>query len=467
MTAPEILPQPAGNSPSRLTELDRAAKVEASKTESGLALTFALRHCIDLRYNVDAGLFLRYDGRAWRMDHRQRTMHEIGRHCSLESRDRSESEIRRARKWATAAGVASFVRVDERIAARQADFDADPMLLGAQNGVIDLQTGELLPHDPVHMVSRLCSVDLAPRGARPRRWLRALLQMMAGRRSMVRYLQRLAGYILMGKRPLHLITFVYGGGGNGKSTFVETLAWALGDYAASAEMQTFEEQRGERHPTELARLAGARLVIASENTHASRLNVGLLKRLTGGDRIAARYMRQDYFEFVPRFVPVLVGNHKPRLPAVDDGLARRLHFVPFGVRFDRPNLGLMDELRTEGAAILRWAVEGCLAYQRDGLRPPQEVLAATRAYLEQQDLVGQWIDERTEAVPGHELLAALVANFAKWAQTLGAPHLSARALADDLERRGYRTDRGMRGKRVHGLRLRGAELFDAHDGMLE
>lgn len=437
-------------------------------TEQAFAATFVAVNAEILRYDADRGEFVRYNGRKWDTDKCGRTLFELGLHCAQCSDDSNESAARRNRRWGTVAGAAQYVRVAPSIAVRAAAFDADPYLLGVQNGLVDLRTGELLPHDPARMVSRLCRVDLAAEGSRPRRFIRALLQIFRGRRPMVRYLQRLFGYVLLGVRPVHLVVFLFGGGGNGKSTIVELLTWILGDYAATASMSTFEEMQGDRHPTELARLEGVRLVTASENSRAKRLAVELLKRLTGGDTIAARYMRQDFFEFTPRFVPILLGNQKPRLPAVDDGIARRLHFVHFDVRFDRPDTSLNDALRAEGAEVLRWLVRGCIDFQqRGGLRPPPDVVNATREYLENQDLVGQFIEEcATIDAEGNVMLKDLVRSFGTWAKAVGAPELSGRALADDLDGRGFRKVKTMHGKRIDGLRLR-ADQLPFHDGMTQ
>lgn len=456
--------------PTRLAVVDHAPAARhvdpaaSLATEQSFAALFVAEHAHRLRYDVDRAEFRRWDGRRWAIDTLGETMHEIGLHCARMSDDATEASARRNRRWGTVAGVAQYVRHSPAIAVRGDAFDADPWLLGVTNGIVDLRTGTLLPHDPARMISRQCRVALAPSGVRPRRFMRALLQIFRGRRAMVRYMQRLFGYVLVGARPEHVIVFFFGGGGNGKSTVVETITWLLGDYAATAAMSTFEEQQGERHPTELARLAGVRLVTASENSRARRLAVELLKRLTGGDRIAARFMRADYFEFLPQFLPILVGNQKPRLPAVDDGIARRLHFVHFDVRLARPDSALPDALRAEGDAILRWMVDGCRAWQRGGLRPPPDVVAATRAYLDTQDLVGQFVEERCVVDPGGGvLLAELVAAFAVWARALGAPELSGRALADDLDGRGYRGQRTRAGKRILGLALAERDLVDRSD----
>lgn len=439
------------------------------QSENFLAQVFALRRCDELKFVPETGLFRRYERGCWRDDVNRLTEHEIGEHCRDESISRPMVDVRRMRKWSTTSGVSSFIKVHRLIAARLESFDADPYLLGVQNGVVNLRTGELLPHTPALMISRMCRVECAPKGARPRKWIRALLRIMRGNRGMVRYLQRLLGYCLSGDRRHHVVAFFYGGGGNGKSTVVETVVWLLGGYAASAPMETFEEPRGERHPTELARLFRVRLVTASENSHARRLHVELLKRLTGGDRIAARLMRQDFFEFQPEFVPILVGNHKPRLPSVDDGIARRLHFVPFDVKFDPPDTGLGAALRDDGAAILRWLVDGCMAVQKDGIRPPEAVQAATREYLDEQDVIGQFIAEAIEIDDSYDVLQKpLHIAYTVWARGVGAPDLSSRALADDLNRRGFRQKKVAKGKCVLGLRLRQSSIEDLlNDGMTE
>ena len=190
--------------------------------------------------------------------------------------------------------------------------------------------------------------------------------------------------------------FLHGSGANGKSVFINTLVGAWGDYAAILPMETFvETTQSDRHPTELAKLRGARLVVAQETEQGRRWAEAKIKALTGGDKIAARFMRQDFFEFTPQFKLTIAGNHRPSLTSVDEAIRRRIHLIPFTVTIspEKRNLKLGDELRKEWGGILKWAVAGCLEWQRIGLAPPAAVLDATADYLTAEDGFGRWIDE--------------------------------------------------------------------------
>ena len=210
------------------------------------------------------------------------------------------------------------------------------------------------------------------------------------------YLQRMAGYCLTGVTTEHALFFLYGTGANGKSVFVNTLTAIMGDYATVAAMDMFMATHGDRHPTDMAGLRGARLVTAIETEQGSRWAESKLKALTGGDKITARFMRQDFFEFTPQFKLLIVGNHKPSIRNVDEAMKRRLHMVPFTVTIPpaKRDKRLPDRLLAERDGILAWALQGCLEWQRTGLRPPAAVMAATEDYFEAEDAIGRWIDER-------------------------------------------------------------------------
>jgi len=173
----------------------------------------------------------------------------------------------------------------------------------------------------------------------------------------------------------HVLFFLYGTGANGKGIFLRTLAAIWGDYAVTASMDVFTEGKYERHPTELARLRGARLVIAQETEKGRHWNESRLKALTGGDKITARFMRQDFFEFTPQFKLMIAGNHKPSLKTVDEANRRRIQMIPFTVTIPEAerDLNLFNKLKPEWPGILRWALNGCLEWQRLGLAPPPVV----------------------------------------------------------------------------------------------
>jgi putative DNA primase/helicase len=213
--------------------------------------------------------------------------------------------------------------------------------------------------------------------------------------EMIAYLRRVAGYCLSGITREHVLFFLYGTGANGKGVFLNTLVGIWGDYATTASMETFTESRNDRHPTELAALRGARLVVAQETEEGRHWAEAKVKALTGGDRISARFMRQDFFEYTPQFKLMIAGNHKPSLRGVDEAIRRRFHLIPFDVTIPEAERDpeLLEKLKKEWPGILQWAVGGCLEWQRDGLKPPAAVIDATAEYLAEQDSFTQWRDE--------------------------------------------------------------------------
>ena len=199
---------------------------------------------------------------------------------------------------------------------------------------------------------------------------------------MQKFLQRYAGYCLTGTTSAHVFVFAYGTGANGKGTFINTLATIFGDYATTADMNTFLATGVERHPADLAKLHGPRLVVAQETQRGRRWDEPKIKALTGGDRITARFMRQDYFDFTPAFKLFITGNHKPRLDSTDEAMRRRLLLVPFTVQIPRGERDpeLARKLSPK-PGHLRWCIDGCLEWQRVGLAPPAAVLDATGSYF--------------------------------------------------------------------------------------
>ena len=225
---------------------------------------------------------------------------------------------------------------------------------------------------------------------------------------------RVVGYCLTGVTSEHALFFLYGTGANGKSVFVSTIAAILGDYATTAAMDMFMATTGDRHPTDMAGLRGARMVSSIETEQGRRWAESKLKALTGGDRITARFMRQDFFEFTPQFKLLVAGNHKPAIRNVDEAMRRRLHLIPFTVTIPpaRRDQRLQDKLLAERDGILAWAVQGCLEWQRVGLRPPAAVNAATAEYFEAEDALGRWLAEG--CLRGANLTATSAALFAAW-----------------------------------------------------
>lgn len=426
-------------------------------TEDALALTFTRRYQRDWRYVAAWGKWLMWDGQRWRSEDTLAAtdlIRQVCRHASLKA-----SSIRTAAKLAaasTVAGVERLARADRRHAGTTDEWDADVWLLNTPGGVMDLRTGRLRPHERSDRMTKITTAT--PRGQCPQ-WLAFLNDVTGGDKALQDYLQRMVGYALTGSTREHALFFLYGTGANGKSVFVNTLADILGDYATNAAMDTFMETRSDRHPTDMAGLRGARFVAAIETEQGRRWAESKVKSLTGGDKIAARFMRQDFFEFFPYFKLFVAGNHKPAIRNIDEAMKRRLHLIPFTITVppEKRDKHLQQKLLAERDGILAWALEGCLAWQQQGrLDPPQQVRDATDEYFEAEDALGRWLDERCVRVAtAKSLTAELFSDWKQWADAAGEHVGSQRRFSDLLITRGlekWRNGAGVRGFQGVGLK---------------
>ena len=321
---------------------------------------------------------------------------------------------------------------------------------------INLITGEEYAPRPTDYLTKIAPV--APDGDCPL-WRAFLERITDGDNDLQAYLSRVCGYWLTGHTREHALFFLYGTGANGKSVFIETIQGVMGDYAISAPIETFMASRGDRHPTELAALRGARLVVAPETESGRHWNESRIKQLTGGDTVAARFVRQDFFTFKPTFKLCIVGNHKPSFRTVDEAIRRRIHLIPFAVTIpkDERDAELTEKLKAEWPGILAWAVQGCLEWRRDGLKPPKAVRDATEQYLAAEDSFAMWLEEKTEPAAEWqtETSADLFKSWKAWADGAAEEAGSRKRFADMLQTRGFPTKKGTGGVRCfEGIRLK-------------
>lgn len=375
-------------------------------------------------------------------------------------------EVRRKSlgKWATESESESRLRAMVSLARSESDMSIDaealdraPLLLNCLNGTLDLRTGDLRPARREDFITKLVPVAYDPAASCPE--FEAMLQGLFGSTpAVLGYLQRILGYALSGLTSEQCFFVLYGTGANGKSTLLRTILDLLGDYAAATRPETFLLKRSEGIPNDLAALAGARFVTALESDEGKRLAEGLIKGVTGGDKVTARFMRKEFFTFVPQLKLFIGTNHRPAIRGTDHGIWRRVRLVPFQtvIPEDRQDKNLPDKLRAEQAGILRWLVEGCLLWQRDGLGPPLEVQQATAAYRQEEDVVGQFVKERCimdeqASVKKGDLFDEYVA----WAKTSGESRvLSKRQLGAALRERGIQDGWCERQKGWTGLRVK-------------
>jgi len=425
-------------------------------TEDALALSFTRRYHRDWRYVAAWGRWLVWDGQRWRTEDTLAATDLIRSVCRQTAVRADNPKV--AAKLASAStvgGVERLARADRRHAATTDEWDADPWLLNTPGGVVDLKSGCKRAND---RADRMTKITTATPGSDCPQWMAFLSDIAGGDIELQNYLQRMAGYCLTGVTSAHALFFLYGTGANGKSVFANVISTILGDYAATASMDTFVETRGDRHPTDLAGLRGARFVTAIETEQGRRLNESKVKAITGGDKISARFMRQDFFEYTPQFKPVIVGNHKPAIRNIDEAMKRRMHMIPFTVTIppERRDSRLTEKLLAERDGILAWAVAGCLAWQREGLKPPASVVSATEEYFEAEDALGRWLEERCVREPSaRSLTAELFSDWKQWADTSGEFIGSQRRFSDLLITRGlekWRNGAGVRGFQGIGLK---------------
>jgi putative DNA primase/helicase len=433
-------------------------------SDDALALAFTQAHGDRWRYVHAWGKWFLWTGSVWQEDRTLRHFDLARAVCRSaaeraakmpgvknDKREKIADSIRSSR---TTAAVVTLARADRVHACNVEQWDSDPWLLNTPAGEVDLQSGVLKPHRAESYCTKQTAVG--PDGGNCDTWLRFLDRVTGRNDELIAYLQRVCGYALVGVVREHALVFLYGLGANGKSTFINTVAAILGSYAQTAPMDTFTETPGASHPTELAMLRGARLVTATETEDGRRWAEARIKELTGGDKIAARFMRQDFFEFVPQFTLVISGNHKPSLRSVGEAMRRRLHLVPFTqtIPAAERDSTLPDRLREEWPAILSWMVRGCLEWQAMGLSPPEMVREATDEYLDAEDTLGIWLQEATERDPNAvEATAELHKAYQKWAERAGERFLGTKRFSQALEERGFQKTRTAALRGFLGLRL--------------
>jgi putative DNA primase/helicase len=441
----------------KMIAIDRARETAEARppefADDALALLFAERHTDSLRYVAALGRWLMFDGARWRFDETLAARDLVRKICR-EASGRCDKKIAKTIASAkTVAAVERLAQTDRRIAATVEQFDADPWLLNTPAGIVDLRSGDMREHDARAYLTKITGI--APDDACPTpRWCAFLERIMGD--DVIEYLRRVAGYSLTGSTQEHALFFCYGLGANGKSTFLNAITGCAGDYHRAAPIETFTASNHDQHPTDLAGLRGARLVTATETEEGRRWAESRIKALTGGDKIAARFMRQDFFEYAPQFKLIIAGNHKPGLRSVDEAIRRRFNLIPFTVTIPpgERDETLPAKLKDELPGILAWMILGCADWLERGLAPPQAVTAATAAYLEAEDAIAAWLEEAGERDPNAwEKSSDLFASWVAWATKAGEYIGTQKRFSQNLETRGLAFERRDYGRGFRGLRL--------------
>jgi putative DNA primase/helicase len=430
------------------------ASFPPEQSDDALAAAFVAAHGTCWRYISVWGAWFHWTGTYWQKDETGLVREVVRLICRGAADGLRANDARRIASDKTIAAVMRVAAADPAVAVRSSDWDAHPMLLNTTAGIIDLETGEIGPHDPERLLTQITSTS--PGGDCPR-WRTFLTEITGGDADLEAYLARLAGYCLTGSTAEQVFAFFQGSGANGKSVFLQTIAAVMGTYAATATLDTFMETKAGRHLTELAGLRSARIVIVPETEAGRSWAEGRIKMVTGGEKVRANFMHRDHFEFVPRFKLVVMGNHRPALTGVGEAMRRRMQVVPFAVTIppDRRDPKLITTLMAERAGILGWMLDGCAEWQRIGLAAPDCVRVAAEDYFDSEDVVGQWIDETCQLGPNERAASrALYASWVKWCDAEGHSPGSARALGEALRARGFKPAKVAKGRGRAGIGLR-------------
>ncbi|AMV41064.1 phage/plasmid primase, P4 family [Planctomyces sp. SH-PL62] len=422
------------------------------RTDMGNGERFAVRYGGDVRYCNPWGDWIVWDGKRYAVDRTgavQRLAKETARKILVEAARLDGDERKRHADHAIASQ--SKARIDAMIAMAATEpgipilpeeMNRDGWVLNCENGTIDLRTGALRPHDRADLITQLCPVAFDPDAKCPQ-WEATLNLFFAGNQALIAYWQRVCGYALLGVVRDHVMPVCYGDGSNGKSTILGTLQDVLGTcYAMKAPPAMLMAKSHETHPTDRADLFGKRFVVAIETESGRRLDEVMVKELTGGDRIRARRMREDFWEFSPSHTIVMATNHKPVVKGTDNGVWRRVRLIPFSVRVDgeAADPEMPEKLRAEFPGILAWCVRGCLAWQEVGLNEPDVVTRATAEYRSEQDVMGLFLEERAVLDPSMRTRCGQVFEAYKaWAESGGERPMTMRTFGQAMRERGIET----------------------------
>ena len=435
---------------------------EEPMTELGYARRLIEIYGARLRFVVAWNRWLIWDGKRWAPDtdgQAQRWMKVIARTVTsavLLDKHATKEMLRAAKRAESNGGVKgalTLASTEPEIAVSPEDLDADPYLLNCRNGILDLRTGELLEHDPARLLTKMTAAAYDSGAGGPE--FAKFLERIQPDQGMREFLARLLGHSLDGTVTEHILPIFYGDGANGKSTLIEAVMRALGDYADAADPDLLRARTFDAHPTGVADLFGLRLALLHESDAGHRLAEGTVKRLTGGDRIKARKMHQDFWSFEPSHTFVMLTNHKPVVGGTDEGIWRRLRLVPFEVVIppEERDEELGSKLAAEVDAVLTWLIAGYRAWRESGMGEPQQVTEATSAYRAESDPLGRFLEDQCLRMPGlHAGSTKLFDAFEEWCKAEREDPGTHTAFGNAMRAKGFESYRS------NGIRWRGVGL---------
>lgn len=453
----------AGISPVELLRREGYVDGPEFRTDLGNAQRLVREHGVDLRYVGAWRKWLFWSGKRWEIDETgevRRRAKATARRRTIAALDaKNDPELTFALKSESARSLDAAVvlaATESEVVIRPGELEQDVWLLNVANGTLDLRTLVLQPHHRGDLCTKLAPVPFAADAKAPR-WERFIEEILPDAEVRA-FVQRLLGCALTGSASEQIVTFFWGSGANGKTTLLGPVQHVLGDYACQAPSELLLAKRGETHPTELTTLFGRRLAVCSEIGEGRALAEVTVKQLTGGDPITARRMREDFWTFLPTHKLIVLTNHKPIVRGTDHAMWRRIRLVPFAVTIPKEGQDkeLVRKLLGEAPGILRWLVDGCLAWQRDGLGEPAAVTAATAEYRNAMDVVLGFLSDCCDFDPAAQVpKGRLYQCYLAWANAAGERPLPKVSFGDRVRERGIEEDRSgkKRDRMWVGLRL--------------
>lgn len=433
----------------------------------GVGKRFVLNHQASLRYVADMDVWLAWDGKRWKLDPKVGQRQELAKDTLLGMHDEAKLALQTGNQDAFKA-LTNLVRTmaqkldmvmkhaasDPRIRCMAADLDRDPYLLNCPNGTVDLRTGEIAPHDPAHLITKITATAYDP-GAltADSTWLKYLSEVQPDEQIRA-YLQLLVGYSMIGGVTRHIMPFLYGAPRTGKSRFVEAISNHAGDYGCTANAELFIQGGSAVSRYDMARLRGSRFISMAEFDENVKVNTSLLKQVTGGDTVPAREAYGAPFTFRPQGTLWVSTNHMPYV-GTDDAAWTRVRIIPFDVSFlGREDVTLEERLAND-SAVLAWIVQGAKRYCTEKWDEPQSVIEATAGMQQEQDQVKRFLAARTYNVEGGRVaFDKLYDAYINWCFTNSEKAFSSKRFGDRLSQLGYGKKPSNGTMWRHGLEMR-------------
>lgn len=450
--------------------VEEEQKKQYDMTDTGNAHRLVDKFGTIIKYSYNRKKWMFWDGKMWRLDEGSEIKkladvicEDIKKEAILEQDEKTQIDMLKwANKTASSRGKDAMIKEAqhlEGVPASLDEFDSYTDYINCQNGIVNLRNGELLPHDSNFMMSKIAYGEYDNSGKKPELWLKFLDDVTNGNAELQDYIQKCVGYSLSGSTREQCAYFLYGMGNNGKSTFLDVIADMLGGYASNAQPETIMMKKwgSDGANSDIARLKSARFVTSEEPTEGVRLNEGLLKQLTGGSKVTCRFLYGDEFEYMPEFKIWIATNHKPIIRGTDFGIWRRIKLIPFEVNIPAEKVDKMMKykLRKEMPQIMRWAVEGCIKWQKEGLKEPECVQEAVKEYKQEMDLLAGFLEQCIiidydckDKISSSDLFRA----YSKWAKENNEYEMSSKKFFREIGKK--LPDKGRDGKGVYYTSIR-------------